>query len=104
MVHNRGRGLARNFSITSGQPRIVDNAKGLLVNFDIIATEVAGRSLTPSLTANFGDIDPGGVSIGRWLLKSSLQGLFLDYKATLEHEDRFGERGARSSRVWRSTS
>ena len=94
LVHNRGRGLARNFSITSGQPRIVDNAKGLLVNFDIIATEVSGRSLSPALTANFGDIEPGAVSIGRWLLKSSIQGLFLDYQATLEHEDRFGERGA----------
>jgi len=94
MVENRGRGSARNFSITSAQPRIVDNAKGLLIHFDIIATEVAGRALSPSLTANFGDIEPGNTAIGRWLLKSSLQGLFIDYQATLEHEDRFGERGA----------
>ena len=42
----------------------------------------------------FGDVGPGGIAIGRWLLRSSLQGLFIGYEATLEHEDRFGERGA----------
>ncbi len=94
MVANEGNGPARNVSITSGQPRIVDNVKGLLVNFDIIATEVAGKPLVPALTADFGDIGPGKIGIGRWLLKSSLQGLFVDYQATLVHDDRFGERGA----------
>lgn len=94
MVENRGRGIARNFSITSAQPRIVDNAKGLLVHFDILAAHVAGRPVSPSLTVGFGDVGPGAISIGRWLLQSSIQGLFLDYSATLEHEDRFGERGA----------
>jgi hypothetical protein len=94
MVHNKGRGIARNMHITSAQPQIVENVKGLLIDFSIIATEVAGKSLTPSLTAEFGDIQPGDTAIGRWLLKSSLQGLFIDYKATLEHEDRFGQAGA----------
>jgi len=94
MVHNKGRGLARNMHITSAQPKIVENVKGLLIDFSIIATEVAGKSLTPSLRAEFGDIRPGDTAIGRWLLKSSLQGLFIDYKATLEHEDRFGQAGA----------
>lgn len=94
MVHNKGRGIARNMHITSAQPKIVENVKGLLIDFSIIATEVAGKSLTPSLTAEFGDIQPGDTAIGRWLLKSSLQGLFIDYKATLEHEDRFGQAGA----------
>jgi len=94
MIENRGNGLARNLSITSGQPKIVENVKGLLIDFKIVATEVAGRSLTPSLTASFGDLEPHRTAIGRWYLKSTLQGLFLDYQATLEHDDRFGERGA----------
>lgn len=94
MVHNKGRGLARNMHIISAQPKIVENVKGLLIDFSIIATEVAGKSLTPSLTAEFGDINPGDTAIGRWLLKSTLQGLFIDYQATLEHEDRFQQPGA----------
>ncbi|HNQ87025.1 MAG TPA: CARDB domain-containing protein [Verrucomicrobiota bacterium] len=91
LIHNEGFGVARNFRITSGQPTIVDNQKGLLVNFEIIATEVAGVGLTPSLTANFGDLLPGDRKVGRWLLKSSLQGLFIDYRAAFEHVDGLGD-------------
>ncbi|HOB97203.1 MAG TPA: CARDB domain-containing protein [Verrucomicrobiota bacterium] len=91
MVRNQGAGEARNFRITSAQPKIVDNEKGLLINFEILATEVAGRGLTPSLTAEFGAIPPGGLAIGRWLFRSSLQGLFIDYEARFEHVDGLGE-------------
>ncbi|MCX7868257.1 MAG: hypothetical protein N2438_14245, partial [Limisphaera sp.] len=87
MVHNWGAGAARNFRITSAQPEIVENEKGLLIDFKIIATEVAGQSMTPTLTANFGDIPPGGRKIARWLMTSTLQGLFIDYNATFEHLD-----------------
>lgn len=85
MVQNQGAGLARNLRITSAQPVIIDNEKGLFIDFDIIASEVSGQNLTPSLTANFGDIQPGGVKIGQWLMKSSLQGLFTEYEASFEH-------------------
>ncbi len=90
MVENKGQGEARNFHITSAQPQIVDNEKGLLVDFQIVATEVAGQNLTPSLTVNFGNIEPGQIAIGRWLLTSSLQGLFTDYTATFQHLDALG--------------
>ncbi|HOK77001.1 MAG TPA: CARDB domain-containing protein, partial [Verrucomicrobiota bacterium] len=87
MVHNWGAGTARNFRITSAQPEIVDNEKGLLIDFKIIATEVAGQNMTPTLTADFGDIAPGQMKIARWLLTSTLQGLFINYSATFEHLD-----------------
>jgi len=91
MVKNSGDGVARNVRITSSQPEIVDNDKGLFVDFDIIATEVAGQNLAPSLTANFGDVNPGEIKIGHWLLKSTLQGLFVQYDATFEHLDGLGD-------------
>ncbi|PWU16996.1 MAG: hypothetical protein C5B50_12210 [Verrucomicrobia bacterium] len=90
MVQNTGAGIAKNFSITSAQPQIVDNQKGLLINFKIIATEVSGQNMLPSLTANFGDINPGQIDIGRWLMTSTLQGLFIDYSATFQHTDALG--------------
>jgi hypothetical protein len=90
MVQNKGYGTAQNFQITSAQPTIVDNEKGLLINFKIIGTQVAGQAETPSLTANFGDMAPQSIKIGKWLFTSSLQGLFVDYKATFEHIDPLG--------------
>lgn len=91
MVDNRGKGDARNVRIVSGQPQIVENEKGLAIDFKIIATEVAGRGVSPSLTANFGEIKGGDRGIARWLLTSTLQGLFTDYKATFEHVDSLGK-------------
>ena len=90
MARNNGYGVAKNFHITSAQPKIIENEKGLLIDFNIIASEVAGQPVSPSLTVNLGDIDPGDATIGRWLLTSSLQGLFIDYEATFEHVDGLG--------------
>jgi hypothetical protein len=89
-IANHGRGDARNVRIVSGQPQIVENEKGLLVDFRILATEVAGRGLVPSLTADFGTITNGQAAIGRWLLASTIQGLFTEYSATFEHVDGLG--------------
>jgi len=92
MVANRGYGIAHNFEITSAQPRIIDNEKGLLINFQIIGAQVNGQNLTPSLTANFGDVNAGTINIARWLLTSSLQGEFEDYNATFQSADDFGNK------------
>ncbi len=91
LVRNEGFGTARNFQIISGQPQIVENERGLLIDFQLIATEVAGRSLTPSLTANFGNVGPGELVIGRWLFTSSLQGNFREYTASFAHQDELGD-------------
>jgi len=91
MVQNRGKGEAKKVRIISGQPQIIENDRGLLIDFEIIGTEVAGQAVSPSLTADFGLIPPGGIAIGRWLMKSTLQGLFIDYKATFEHLDSLGK-------------
>jgi hypothetical protein len=95
MVLNKGAGAAKNFRITSAQPEIIENDKGLLIDFKIIATEVAGQNLSPSLTANFGTIPPASngapaAGIARWLMTSTLQGLFINYSATFEHIDGLG--------------
>jgi hypothetical protein len=97
MIHNAGKGVARNFRLSSAQPKIVENEKGLLIDFKIIGTEVSGQSQTPSLTASFGDLGPGTNVTGRWLLTSTLQGLFTDYQASFEHVDGLGN--ARASLI-----
>ncbi|MCY2963301.1 MAG: Ig-like domain-containing protein, partial [Planctomycetota bacterium] len=92
MVANVGYGVANNVSIVSAQPKITDNDQGLLVDFKIIDTEVDGQNLSPSLTADFGAIQPGEITAARWLMTSTLQGQFIDYKATFEHVDGLGDK------------
>ncbi len=91
MIKNNGYGEAKNVRLISGQPQIIENERGLLIDFKIIATEVAGVGLTPALTADFGPIPPGQTKIGRWLMTSTLQGLFINYSATFEHLDSLGK-------------
>lgn len=90
LVSNEGKGDAKNLRITSGQPKIVENEKGLLIDFQIIGSEVNGTGVSPSLTVNFGNIEAGKTAVADWLLKSSLQGKFIDYKATFEHINSLG--------------
>ena len=97
MIENVGHGVANHVSIVSAQPQIVENEKGLLIDFQIVATQVDGQNLTPSLTADFGKIDPGEVAAARWLITSTLQGQFIDYKATFDNTDVLG--GKRQSLI-----
>ena len=82
IVTNTGGGTATNLLIDSAQPQIVDNEKGLLNDFQIIATQVNGNPLTPSLVAKFGDLGPGQTGAAEWLMTSTLQGQFTHYEAT----------------------
>ena len=91
LLRNEGKGEAKNLKITSGQPKIIDNEKGLLVDFQIIGSEVNGTGVSPSLTVNFGNIAAGKTAVADWLLKSSIQGKFIEYKATFEHINNLGK-------------
>ncbi|MGB7328482.1 MAG: Ig-like domain-containing protein [Rubripirellula sp.] len=91
LIKNSGGGAATNLRIESAQPRIIENEKGLLIDFEIIGTEVNGGPVEPTLTANFGDIPAHSSAVAMWRLVSSLQGLFVDYKATFRHLDPSGD-------------
>ena len=90
-VHNAGYGTAMNMRITSGQPEIIENEKGLLVTFKIIGTQVGSERVTPSLSVEFGDIGPTETRVARWLLLSSLQGEFTNYLASFEYMNPLGD-------------
>ncbi|HUS58908.1 MAG TPA: Ig-like domain-containing protein, partial [Planctomycetota bacterium] len=92
IITNVGKGIAKNVRIASAQPKIVENEKGLLIDFQIIGTQVGDQALDPSLTAAFGNIEPSKSAVGRWLFVSSLQGKFIEYSATFEHVDAIGDK------------
>ncbi len=90
LVTNVGGGSAKDFTITSAQPKIIDNQKGLLVDFKIIGTQVGAQTLAPSLTVDLGDLAPGDSQVAQFILTSSLQGKFIDYQASFEHSTDLG--------------
>ena len=91
MIHNSGAGAAHNMRITSSQPKIVDNKRGLLINFQLVGTQVGTQAISPSLTVNFGDVGPGATAIAQFLMTSSLQGHFIEYSASFEHVTGLGD-------------
>jgi hypothetical protein len=90
-VVNVGKGGAGKLTITSAQPQIVENEKGLLVDFKIVGSQVGADAATPSLTVALGNIAPGETKTAQWNLISSLQGKFKDFSASFEHLDDDGD-------------
>ena len=90
-VKNAGFGTAYSLQITSGQPQIIENERGLLVNFMIIGASIGSGSISPSLTVMFGDLAPNTTTVARWQIISSLQGQFMNYSATFENINPLGD-------------
>ena len=90
-IYNAGYGVAMNLHITSGQPEIIENEKGLLVTFKIIGVNIGSESVNPSLAVDFGDIPANTTRVARWLMISSLQGEFKNYSASFEYMNPLGD-------------
>jgi hypothetical protein len=91
LVRNIGSGRAVDFRITSAQPKIVENEKGLLIDFKIIGTQVSTSSVTPSLSLRLGDIDAGKAQVAAFFMTASLQGKFIEYNASFKHINPLGD-------------
>jgi hypothetical protein len=89
-ISNNGFGFAKSVKIESAQPRIVENKLGLAVNFKILGSYLKDQPAAPSLLINFGNIEPKGVTAGRWIMESNLAGKFIDFKASFTHADELG--------------
>ncbi|UJR06540.1 hypothetical protein I4U23_010823 [Adineta vaga] len=92
LITNSGYGSANDFRITSGQPTIVENEKGLLINFEIISMNVNNTlSSSPSLTRNLGNLQPFTTTSITWQMLASLKGLFHSFNATYTEKNPNGD-------------
>jgi hypothetical protein len=89
-IRNSGAGEARNFRINSAAPKIIENEKGLAIEFQLLGARVNNEPLNPSFNLNVGSIAPGTSKTVIWDMTSTLQGKFIDYRATFEHMDALG--------------
>ncbi len=89
LIHNKGKGNATKVRILTNQPKIVDNEKGLMVDFEIESSQLNGGEKTlalgQSVATNFGTIEAGKSSLAQWWMTSSLTGHFLDYDVAATH-------------------
>ena len=91
MVQNNGFGIAKNVRIESGQPKIIENEKGLAINFALIGSNLNGQPRQLGLTnIDFGNIAPMKSTIGQWWFTSDLLGHFISYEAKVTHLDSRG--------------
>ncbi|CAF1486077.1 unnamed protein product [Adineta ricciae] len=83
IITNSGYGSARNFRISSGQPTIVENEKGLPINFRITGMKVnKEQRFNIELSTTLGDLSPFTTSMVTWTLLSSLKGYFRNFTAS----------------------
>lgn len=89
IINNKGYGEAKNVRILTEQPKIVDNEKGLVIDFNIKNSQVNGDSATLSfgntIANDFGTIPAHSQAYGQWWLESSLLGHFTSYKVEATH-------------------
>ena len=91
MIENQGYGPAVNLTISSAQPKIVENEKGLAINFNLIGSNFQGQPKKLGVTdINFGTIPALQTRIGQWYFTSSLLGKFVSYDAKVVHANSFG--------------
>ncbi len=89
-VKNTGSGIAKNLKIDSAQPKIKENAQGLLIGFAIEKCMVDDKPAANTLLANLGDIEPSTSGMARWIMTCSLSGEFVSFGATVSHSDELG--------------
>lgn len=93
MVSNTGAGSAYNMTVYSAQPTIVrhEQDKDILIDFELLNAQVDDQPRVPSLQVSLGTISPAESKTAIWRMKSSLQGQFIDYKASFAHTDTLGD-------------
>lgn len=94
LIHNKGYGDANNVRMITKKPEIVENEKGLLIDFDIISSSLNGGEKTMALdddiATQFGTIAAGTASYATWDLTASLMGHFTEYDVSVTHVTDYG--------------
>ena len=94
LIHNKGKGDANNVRMITQQPQIVENEKGLMVDFSIVSSSLNGGpkalALESDIATDFGTIASGTSSYATWDLASTLMGHFVDYDVNYTHVTDYG--------------
>lgn len=94
LINNKGNGDATNVKMVTQQPEIIENEKGLYIDFELISSQVNGGdaalSFGQSIANDFGNIPAHSQMYAQWWLTSTLLGHFTDYKVEASHVTSYG--------------
>lgn len=94
LINNKGYGDATNVNMVTQQPEIIENEKGLLIDFELISSQVNGGDAAlafgEAISNDFGTIPAHSQMYAQWWLTSSLLGHFTDYKVEATHVTSYG--------------
>ncbi len=94
LINNVGYGNATNVRMTTEQPKIIENEKGLLIDFELLSSQLNGGEKTlalgSSVPTDFGTIPAQSTSYAQWWFTSTLLGHFVDYNVEATHVTSYG--------------
>lgn len=94
LINNTGYGDATNVRMVTDQPEIVDNEKGLLIDFELLSSQLEGGehtlALGGSVATDFGTIPAHSTTYAQWWLQSTLLGHFTEYNVEATHVTSYG--------------
>lgn len=94
LINNTGYGDATNVRMYTDQPEIIDNEKGLKIDFELMSSQLNGGEKTLALggtvETDFGTIPAKSTTYAQWWIKSSLLGHFTDYNVEATHVTSYG--------------
>ena len=94
IINNKGNGDATNVKMVTNQPEIIDNQKGLLIDFEFVSSQLNGQDKTLALgqaiPTDFGTIPAHTQAYAQWWLQSTLLGHFVKYNVEATHVTSYG--------------
>ena len=94
LVNNKGNGDATNVRMVTQQPKIIENEKGLYIDFELVSSQVNGEeavlSFGKEITNDFGTIPAHSQLYAQWWLTSTLLGHFTEYNIEATHVTSYG--------------
>ena len=89
LINNKGYGDANNVRMTTKEPQIVDNEKGLLIDFYLLHALVNGQQksvpIDEEIMTDFGTIAAHNQLYAQWFFESTLLGHFIEYDVAYTH-------------------
>ena len=94
LINNVGYGDATNVRMVTEQPKIIENEKGLFIDFELLSSQLNGGEQTlalgGSVPTEFGTIPAHSTAYAQWWIQSTLLGHFTEYDIEATHVTSYG--------------